>query len=100
MTEPADRARFGALAAIERTERMYRLAFAGACVVEALLLGGLLLLADLRDRSHVLLLLGFVGTYSICVLAIAALGAHGSRLAQRVLRAIEAQATGGRAHSG
>ena len=94
MTEPTDRARLGALAAIERTEKMYRLAFAGACVVEALLLGGLLLLADLRDRSHVLMLLGFVGTYSICVLAIAALGAHASRLAQRVLRAIEAQATG------
>lgn len=96
MTESTDRARLGALGAIERAERLYRLAFAGACVVEALLLGSLLLLADLSDRSHVLLLLGFVGTYSICVLAIAALGAHASRLAQRVLRAIEAQATGGR----
>lgn len=96
MTESTDRARLGALGAIERAERAYRLAFAGACVVEALLLGSLLLLADLSDRSHVLLLLGFVGTYSICVLAIAALGAHASRLAQRVLRAIEAQATGGR----
>jgi hypothetical protein len=93
MIEPTDRARSGALAAIERTEKLYRLAFGGACVVEALLLGGLLLLADLRDRSHTLLLLGFVGTYSICVLAIAALGAHVSRLAQRLLRAIEAQAT-------
>ena len=96
MTESTDRARLGALGAIERAESLYRLAFAGACVVEALLLGSLLLLADLSDRSHVLLLLGFVGTYSICVLAIAALGAHASRLAQRVLRAIEAQATGGR----
>lgn len=96
MMESTDRARLGALAAIERSEKLYRLAFAGACAVEALLLGGLLFVADLSDRSHVLLLIGFVGSYSISALAIAALGAHVSQLAQRVLRAIEAQATGGR----
>jgi len=89
MNDVTDRARVGALDAIERTERWYRLAFAAACLVEALLLGALLLLIDTRDRTHLLLLIGFVGGYSIVVLAIAALGAHVSRMAQRVLLAID-----------
>jgi hypothetical protein len=37
-----------------------------------------------------MMLIGFVGGYSICVLAIAALGAHVSQMTQRVLRAIAA----------
>jgi hypothetical protein len=35
------------------------------------------------------MIIGFVGSYSIAVLAIVALAAHVSRIGQRILRAIE-----------
>ena len=70
MTVNVDDARTRALAAIERSERHYRLAFAGAVVFEALLLGGLLVAADLSNRTHLMLLVGFVGSYSVVALAI------------------------------
>lgn len=73
---------------IERTEQRYRLAFFGAVLLEGALLAALLLLTNLKDRTHVLLLLGFVGSYSIIVLALLALGAHVSRVGQRILRAL------------
>lgn len=78
-----------ALGAIERTERWYRMAFLGGCALECVVLGALLLAADLSNRTHVILLTGFVGSYSIVVLAIAALGAHVTRVNLRVLQAID-----------
>ena len=90
MSDSTSHAAMGALQHIERAERLYRLAFAAACLVEALLLGGLLLVMDVKDRTHLMMLIGFVGGYSICVLAIAALGAHVSQMTQKVLRAIAA----------
>lgn len=89
MTMHVDEARIRALAAIERSERNYKLAFFGAVVFEALLLGALLLAADFSNRTHVMLFAGFVGSYSVVVLAIVALGAHVSRMGQRILRAID-----------
>ena len=87
--EAVDRARLHALADIERSEALYRAAFVTACLVEALLLGGLLWTATISDRTHLLLLIGFVGSYTVCVLSIVALGAHMTRLTQRILRAID-----------
>jgi hypothetical protein len=89
MPEAVDRARRQALASIERTEQWYKFAFFGACLAEVLLLAVLLLVANLRDPTHLLLLAGFVGGYSIVVLAIVALGIHVSRMTQRILRALD-----------
>lgn len=89
MSSQTDSARLNALAQIERTEKGYKMAFFGAVLVEAALLTALLLLANLRDRMQVLLLVGFVGSYSIIVLAIVALGTHVSRVGLRIIRAFE-----------
>lgn len=86
-----DALRGNALAEIERTERGYRMAFLGAVFVEALFLAAFLLLADLRDRVHVLLLLGFVSGYTLVVLGLIALGAHVKRVGLTVLKAIDAR---------
>ena len=82
-------ARLNALAQIERTERQYRMAFFGALAVEAALLGGLLSLANFNDRVHVLLIVGFVGSYSLVLLALIALGVHVTRVGLKIVRAVE-----------
>lgn len=74
---------------VEKAEVLYKAAFFGAIGVEAALLATLLFLLDTHDRTQKMMIIGFVGSYSIVVLAIVALGAHVSRLAQRILRAIE-----------
>jgi len=81
--------KLNALAQIERTEKHYKLAFFSAVFIEAVLLAGLLFLVNLHDHTQRLLLIGFVGGYSIVVLAIVALGAHVSRVGLRVIRAVE-----------
>lgn len=95
MTEAvnADHARRAALARIERSERNYRAAFFGAVVLEALFLAAFLLLADFRDRVHLLLLISTVAVYTIIALGLLALGAHVSGNTRRVLKAVEALAT-------
>lgn len=77
------------LAQIERTQRHYKLAFLGAVLVEAALLTAFMLLVNLKERTQALLLIGFVGSYSLVVLAIVALGAHVSKIGLRIVRAIE-----------
>jgi hypothetical protein len=78
---------------IERTERHYRMAFFAAVGIEAALLGALLLLTNVQDRTQLLLLVGFVGSYTIVVLALVALGVHVSRVGQRIVRAVSESAT-------
>lgn len=84
-----DRARTSALDRIDRAERRFRLAFYGAAAFEALFTATFLLVADLSERTHLLILLGTVGAYGIVVLGLVALGAHVSRCAERVLRALD-----------
>jgi hypothetical protein len=84
-----DRARGAALDRIERSERHFKMAFFGAAVVEAFFLLGFLLLADLSDRTHVLLLLATVAVYSVLALGLVALGSHINRNTLRVLKAVE-----------
>ena len=81
--------RHSALNRIERSERNYRIAFAGALVIETLFIVAFLLLADFHNRLHVLLLLSAVATYSIIGLGLFALGAHVSRNTLLVLKALE-----------
>ena len=84
-----DEIRGSALDRIARAERRYRVAFFGAVAIEALFLAGFLLLADLSDRTHVLLLVATVAVYTILALGLLALGSHVTRSTLRVLKAIE-----------
>ena len=92
-----DRIRAAALARIERRERGYKLAVAGAVAAEAVLLLAFLLLADLHDRTHLLLLVSAILVYTTLALGMAALGAHVSRAAERIVAAIELIGAGGEA---
>ena len=84
-----DSVRAAALARIDRSERNFKLAFIGAFIVETLFLATFLLLADLSNRVHVLLLISTVSCYTIVVLGLVALGAHVNRGIARVLKAVE-----------
>ena len=91
MAEPVklDEVRAAALIRINRSERTFKLAFLAAALVEMLFVVSFLLLADLSNRVHLLLLISTVSCYSIVVLGLVALGAHINRSALRVLTAIE-----------
>ena len=84
-----DEVRAAALIRINRSERNFKLAFFAAALVEVLFVVSFLLLADLSNRVHLLLLISTVSCYSIVVLGLFALGAHINRSALRVLTAIE-----------
>jgi hypothetical protein len=84
-----DRVRAVALERIDRSERNYKLAFFGAGVVETAFIISFLLLADLSNRLHLLLLISTVSCYSIVVLGLFALGAHINRGIARLLKAVE-----------
>ena len=84
-----DEVRAAALARVDRSERNFKLAFVGAGFVEMLFILSFILLADLRDRTHLLLLISTVSCYSIVVLGLFALGAHVNRGVARVLKAVE-----------
>jgi hypothetical protein len=84
-----DKVRAAALARIDRSERNFKLAFFGAAIVESAFIASFLMLADLSNRMHLLLLIGTVSCYSIVVLGLVALGAHINRGIARVLKAVE-----------
>ena len=84
-----DEVRAAALARVERSERNFKLAFFGALVVETAFIVSFILLADLSNRLHLLLLISTVSCYSIVVLGLFALGAHFNRGIARVLKAVE-----------
>lgn len=84
-----DEVRASALARIDRSERNFKLAFFGALIVETMFVAGFLLLADLSNRLHLLLLISTISCYSIVVLGLVALGAHINRGVLRVLKAVE-----------
>ena len=83
-----------ALDRIDRAERRYKQAFFAAVAVEALALPIYLALADLSNRTHVLLLIATVATYTIIGLGLLALAAHVNRNTLRILRAVELAAEG------
>jgi len=84
-----DQVRASAIARIDRSERNFRLAFWCAFIVEALFFVTFLLLADLSNRLHLLLLIATVSSYSIIVFGLLALGAHINRCVLRILKAVE-----------
>lgn len=88
--EKLDEIRSNTLNQIEANERRYKLAFVGAAAVEAAFLGIFLVLADLSNRGHVLLLVTAVAIYTIVAFGLIAVGLHVNRNTLRVIRAIEA----------
>ena len=78
-----------ALKHVERNERNHRAAILAGALLEALFLGMFLLVADLTNRTHVLLLMVFAGSLSLLVIAAMALGAFVNRHTLRVLTAVE-----------
>lgn len=84
-----DEVRAAALARVDRSERNFKLAFIGAGFVEVLFIVSFILLADLSNRLHLLLLISTVSCYSIVVLGLFALGAHINRGLSRLLKAAE-----------
>ena len=84
-----DEVRAAALARVERSERNFKLAFLGAGAVEVAFIVSFILLADLSNRMHLLLLISTVSCYSIVVLGLFALGAHVNRGVARILKAVE-----------
>ena len=84
-----DEVRAAALARVDRSERNFKLAFVGALVIETAFILSFLLLADLSNRLHLLLLISTVSCYSIVVLGLFALGAHINRGVARLLKAVE-----------
>jgi hypothetical protein len=98
-----DRVRGAALDRIERSERNFKLTFFAAAAWEGLFLLAFLFLMERGNRTHLLLLIATVGSYTMIVLGLVALGAHVNRNTQRLLRAVElldvrpARASGGEA---
>ena len=84
-----DQIRGEAMGRINRSERNFKLALLATAVWELLFLAAFVLAADLHNRMHVLLLLATVGSYTLVVLGLLALGAHINRGILRVLKAIE-----------
>ena len=81
--------RRAALARMERMERNSKLAFFSAMLVEVAFLVGFFLLADLSNRTHVLILLATVAVYTILALGLVVLGTYMNRNTLRILHAIE-----------
>lgn len=88
-TVKLDEVRAAALARVERSERNFKLAFVGVAIVESAFLLSFILMADLSDRLHLLLLISTVSCYTIVVLGLVALGAHINRGIARLLKAVE-----------
>jgi hypothetical protein len=84
-----DEVRAAAIARVERSDRNFKLALFGAGLVETAFIASFILLADLSNRLHLLLLIATVSCYSIVVLGLFALGAHFNRGIARVLKAVE-----------
>jgi hypothetical protein len=84
-----DEVRAAAIARVDRSERNFKLAFVGAAIVETAFIVSFILMADLSNRLHLLLLISTVSCYSIVVLGLFALGAHINRGVARVLKAVE-----------
>jgi hypothetical protein len=89
MSVNLDEVRSNALAQIKRSERNFKLAFLAAALVEVSFLVAFLLAADLSNRTHLLLLITTVSSYSIVLFGLVALGEHLNRGVLRILKAVE-----------
>ena len=81
--------RKSALAGAERREQYHRLFIFAAAVVEAGCLLAFVLLADFKDRLHILLLITAFLVYGTLAMGIPALGAYARSWCLRLLTAIQ-----------
>src|SRR4051794_25330501 len=88
-TANIDAIRSGVLDRLERHGRNVRFAIFGAAAVEALLMAIAIVKLDFSNRFEVIVFVLFVLTYTIVGLGLLALGAHMSRVGDRVLAALE-----------
>lgn len=72
---------------IERSQRNFKFALAGAVMIEALLLGVLLWLTDFSDRVQALVFVAAVGGYTLIALGLIMLATHVDRTLLRALQA-------------
>jgi hypothetical protein len=89
MTSNIDKARAEALARIEKGEKRFKQGFIAAAVVEVLFLAAFVALADFGNRTHILLLLSTIATYTIVGAGLFALGGHVTRVGERILKGVE-----------
>ncbi|HEX8696091.1 MAG TPA: hypothetical protein VF746_26985 [Longimicrobium sp.] len=78
-----------ALAEADRRDRSARLAVYAAALVEAVCLAAALLLMDFSERTHLLMLVLAILTYTTLALGLLALGARASAANARLLHAIQ-----------
>jgi hypothetical protein len=83
-----DRIRGGALERIDAAQRRFKAAFVATALVEAVLLGLVLVFMDFKDHTHVLVFLTSIMVYSVLAAGLVTLGAYVRVLAERVLKAI------------
>jgi hypothetical protein len=84
-----DSIRGNALAQIERAERYFKLALFGAVFFEGTCTIAFLMLANFRDRNHLLLFIAVGIIYMPVVLGLMALGAFVNRCTLRVLARLD-----------
>jgi hypothetical protein len=72
---------------IERSQRNFKLALAGAVMTEALLLGAMLWLTDFSDRVQALVFIAAVGGYTLTALGLILLATHVDRTLVRAMQA-------------
>lgn len=89
MTKNIDEIRTGTLRQIEKTESYYKFAFIVAALIEVIFFAAFILLADFKDRVHLLLFIAAVAIYTILASGLITLGLHMNRNTLRVIRAIE-----------
>lgn len=75
-----------ALDRIERSQRHFKLALAGAVMVEALLIGAMLLMVNFADRLQALIFISAIGGYTLIALGLVLLATHIDRTLLRALR--------------
>lgn len=83
-----DAIRSGVLRRMEQHDRHVQLAIGGAVVLELLMLGIAVVKLQFSNRIEVVMFALFMLTYTIIVLGMLALGAHVSRVGDRVLAAL------------
>jgi len=90
MTSPSnlDAIRAGVIDRMERHARNVKLAMGGAAVIELLLIAVAAAKLQFSNRFEVLVFAFFLMTYTIVLLGLAALGAHVSRVGDRVIAAL------------
>jgi hypothetical protein len=89
MENNIDKIREITLKQIEKNEHNFKLIVAGFALIELLFLIVFVLLADFSNRTHTLLLIATIASYTLVGFCLIALGLHINRNTLRILQAIQ-----------